>query len=73
MERMKPTYDANAEIALAEVDIEFPKEGLSSRAQVLPSLSPVPNIGTYSHYLTAGAAWHTKKSAPVPAGAPSPK
>ncbi len=41
---MKPTYDANAEIALAEVDIEFPKEGLSSRAKVLLSLSPVPDI-----------------------------
>ena len=41
---MKPTYDANAEIALAEVDIEFPKAGLSSRAQVLLSLSPVPDI-----------------------------
>ena len=41
---MKPTYDANAEIALAEVDIEFPKEGLSSQAQVLLSLSPVPDI-----------------------------
>ena len=27
---MKPTYDANAEITLAEVDIEFPEEGLSS-------------------------------------------
>ena len=41
---MKPTYDANAEIALAEVDIEFPKEGLSSEARVLLSLSPVPDI-----------------------------
>ena len=41
---MKPTYDANAEIALAEVDIEFPKGGLSSQAQVLLSLSPVPDI-----------------------------
>ena len=41
---MKPTYDANAEIALAEVAIEFPKEGLSSRAKVLLSLSPVPDI-----------------------------
>ena len=42
--RMKPTYEANAEIALTEVDIEFPKEGLSSRAHVLLSLSPVPDI-----------------------------
>ena len=41
---MKPTYDANAEITLAEVDIEFPEEGLSSPAQVLLSLSPVPEI-----------------------------
>ena len=41
---MKPTYDANAEIVLAEVDIEFPKGGLSSQAQVLLSLSPVPDI-----------------------------
>ena len=41
---MKPTHDANADIALAEVDVEFPKEGLSSRAQVLLSLSPVPDI-----------------------------
>ena len=41
---MEGTYDANDEIALAEVDIEFPKEGLSSRAQVLLSLSPVPDI-----------------------------
>lgn len=41
---MKLTYDANAEIALTEVDIEFSKEGLSSRAQVLLSLSPVPDI-----------------------------
>ena len=41
---MKPTYDANSEIALAEVDIEFSKEGLSSRAQVLLSLSPIPDI-----------------------------
>ena len=41
---MEPTYDANDEIALAEVDIEFPKEGLASRAQVLLSLSPVPDI-----------------------------
>ena len=41
---MKPTCDANTEIALAEVDIEFPKEGLSSRAQVLLSLSPSPDI-----------------------------
>ena len=41
---MRPTYDANAEIALAEVDIEFPGTGLSSRAQVLLSLSPVPDI-----------------------------
>ena len=41
---MEPTYDANDEIALAEVDIEFPREGLSSRAQVLLSLSPVPDI-----------------------------
>ena len=42
--RMKPTYDANADIALAEVDVDFLKEGLSSRAQVLLSLSPVPDI-----------------------------
>ena len=41
---MKPTYDANAEIALAEVDVEFLKEGLSSRAKVLLDLSPVPDI-----------------------------
>lgn len=41
---MEPTYDANGEIALAEVDIEFPKAGLSSRATVLLGLSPVPNI-----------------------------
>ena len=41
---MKPTHDANAEIGLGEVDIEFPKEGLSSRAKVLLSLSPVPDV-----------------------------
>ena len=42
--RMKPMYDANADIVLAEVDVEFPKAGLSSRVQVLLSLSPVPEI-----------------------------
>ena len=41
---MKPAYDSSAEIPLAEVDIEFPKEGLASRAQVLLSLSPVPDV-----------------------------
>ena len=41
---MKPTFDANAEIELTEVDIEFPKEGLSSQAQVLLSLFPVPDV-----------------------------
>ena len=41
---MKPTYDASADITLAEVDVEFPKAGLSSRARVLLSLSPVPDI-----------------------------
>ncbi len=34
----------NSEITLAEVDIEFSEEGLSSPAQVLLSLSPVPDI-----------------------------
>ena len=41
---MRPTYDANAEIELTEVEIEFPKEGLSSQARVLLSLYPVPGI-----------------------------
>ena len=44
MERMKRTYDANADIALAQVEIEFAKVELSSQAQVLLSLSPVPDI-----------------------------
>ena len=41
---MKHAYDSSAEITLAEVDIEFPQEGLASRAQVLLSLSPVPDV-----------------------------
>ena len=41
---MKPIYDANVEITLTEVDIEFPQEGLSTRVKVLLSLSPEPDI-----------------------------
>ena len=41
---MKPPYDANSEITLAEVDFEFPEEGLSSPARILLNLSPVPGI-----------------------------
>ena len=41
---MKHAYGSSSEITLAEVDIEFPKEGLASRAQVLLSLSPMPDV-----------------------------
>ncbi len=41
---MNATYDVGADITLAEVDVEFAREGLSSRAQVLLRLSPVPEI-----------------------------
>ena len=41
---MDQTYDANSEIALAEVQIEFSQEGLSSNARVQLSLFPTPDI-----------------------------
>ena len=41
---MAPTYDPNTTITLAETCIEFPEEGLSTPAQVVLRLSPVPDI-----------------------------
>ena len=38
------TYDANAQIILAETCIEFPEEGISTSAQVVLSLSHLPDI-----------------------------
>ena len=42
--QVTPTYDANAQITLAETFIEFPEEGITTSAQVVLSLSPMPDI-----------------------------